>query len=221
MAVKDLSFYLEEGEVLGLMGPNGAGKTTVFNLITGVYKPDSGTTKYKEKEITGLPTHKICHLGIVRTYQIPQPFPSLTAFRNVFVAARYGGNLGKSASEKRAIEVLDIVGLMNKKDIVAGDLKLLDLRSLELARALACKPEVLLVDEAAAGLTEAEIPQVLETLKKINKMGTSIILVEHVMRVMVAAVDRLMVMDRGEKIAEGVPKKVMKDEKVIESYLGR
>lgn len=220
-AVKDVSFYLEEGEVLGLMGPNGAGKTTVFNLITGVYKPDSGTIKYKTEEITGLPPHEICHFGIVRTYQIPQPFHSLTVFQNVFVAARYGGNLGKVAAEKRTSEDLDIVGILNKKDTLAGSLKLADLKRLELARALACEPEVVLVDEVAAGLREAEIPQILEILKTVNERGITILLIEHVMKVMVEAVDRLMVMDTGEKIAEGSPKKVMEDERVIESYLGR
>ena len=221
VAVKNLSFYLKEREILGLMGPNGAGKTTVFNLISGVYKPDSGTIKYMGMDITGLSPHQICRLGIARTYQIPRPFTGLTVFQNVLVAAVYGGDLARALAEKKALEVIDVVGLSGKKDVLAGSLKLAELRNLELARALACRPKVLLVDEVAAGLTEAEIPQLLQTLKMINKMGVSILLIDHVMRFMVDAVNRLIAIDSGEKIAEGEPKEVMAYEKVIESYLGR
>ena len=220
VAVKNLSFKLKKGEVLGLMGPNGAGKTTAFNLITGVYKPDSGVIRYMNKDITGLPPYLTCRLGIARTHQIPRPFSNLSVLKNVVVAAMYGASLHKSEAEKKALEVLEIIGLLSKKDIMAGHLQLAELRSLELARALACNPKVLLADEIAAGLTEAEIPQLLRILKTINGMGVSIILVDHVMKFLVDAVNRVIAIASGEVIAEGEPQTVLRDPKVIESYLG-
>jgi len=219
-AVIDLSFDVQTGEVVGLMGPNGAGKTTLINVLSGEYKPDSGTVKFKGKEITGLPPHKICHLGIARTYQIPQPFGKLTALQNVMVAARFGRGLDKEAAENEAAKILDIVGLSEKRDILAGDLVVITLKRLELARVLATHPTLLMIDEVAAGLTESEIPQLLGLLKRIHEMGVTIILIEHVMKVMVEAVDRIVVMDKGMKIAEGIPKEVMEDKRVIEAYFG-
>ncbi|OGP54426.1 MAG: hypothetical protein A2Y65_09585 [Deltaproteobacteria bacterium RBG_13_52_11] len=219
-AVVDLSFDVQAGEVIGLMGPNGAGKTTLLNVIAGEYKPDSGTIKFKGHDITGLPPHKMCHLGIARTYQIPQPFVKLTVLQNIVVAAIFGRGLSKSTAEHEAAKVLTIVGLSEKKDMHADDLEEISLKRLELARVLATKPTLLMIDELAAGLNETEIPQVLDLLKEINEMRITIILIEHVMKVMTKAVDRIIVMDEGMKIAEGKPTEVMKNKKVIGAYFG-
>jgi branched-chain amino acid transport system ATP-binding protein len=220
IAVADLSFDVQAGEVLGLMGPNGAGKTTLLNVIAGEYKPDSGTVTFKGHDITGCPPHKLCHRGIVRTYQIPQPFVKLTVLQNIAVAALFGRGLGKSETEQEAADVLSFVGLAEKKDMLAGDLEEISLKRLELARVLVTNPRLLMIDELAAGLTEQEIPHVLNLLKAINKKGITIILIEHVMKVMTKAVDRIMVMDEGMKIAEGKPAEIMKNKKVIKAYLG-
>jgi branched-chain amino acid transport system ATP-binding protein len=220
VVIRDLSFDIQTGEAVGLMGPNGAGKTTLLNVIAGEYKPDSGAIKFDGNDITALPPHKICHLGIARTYQIPLPFVNLTAMQNMVVAARFGRGLGKAAAEREASEILDIVGLSERKDTLAKDLATITLKVLELARALATKPALVLLDEVAAGLTEAEIPQLLDTLKKVRAMGTTFLLIEHVISVMMQAVDRIVVMDEGTKIAEGTPNKIMKDKKVMEAYFG-
>ncbi len=219
-AISDLSFDVQVGEVLGLMGPNGAGKSTLLNIVSGEYKPASGIIKFKEKDITGVPPHRICHLGIARTYQIPQPFTHLTALQNIIIAAEYGRGLGKAAAEIEAVKILGMVDLLEKKDVLAKDLSAITLKRLELARALASNPRLLLLDEVAAGLTEAEIPRVLDLLKEIHEMGITIILIEHIMRIMVEAVDRIVVMDKGTKLTEGRPKEVMEDMQVIEAYLG-
>ena len=219
-AIRDISFDVQAGEVLGMMGPNGAGKSTLLNLISGEHKPDSGTVNLKGHSIIGLSTHRICHLGIARTYQIPQPFVNLTALQNITVAAEYGTGLSKAAAESEALQILDMVDLLEKKDILARDLQAITLKRLELARALATGPTLLLLDEVASGLTEEEIPRILEILQRVRELGITYILVEHVMRVMTKAVDRIIVMDKGTKIAEGPPIEVMENRKVIEAYLG-
>jgi len=220
VAVNDLSFDVHAGEVVGLMGPNGAGKTTLLNVLSGEYKPDSGTIMFNGKDITGFPPYKVCHLGIARTYQIPQPFVKLTALENVVVGARFGNGLEKNAAEREAVKILNTVSLSDKRDILTEDLVVLTLKRLELARVLATNPKLLMIDEVAAGLTESEIPQLLELLKKIHEMGITILLIEHVMKVMMEAVDRIVVIDKGTKLAEGLPNAIMEDKKVIEAYFG-
>ena len=219
-AVIDVSFDVQAGAMLGLMGPNGAGKSTLLNIISGEYKPDSGTIQFQGHDITGLPSFRICRMGIARTFQIPQPFVNLTVLRNLMIAAEYGRNLGEAAAEREALKILDIVDLSDKKDMFARDLAAITLKRLELARALASNPAVLLLDEVAAGLTEEEIPRMLEILQQVREMGITCILIEHIMRVMTKAVDRIIVLDEGMKIAEGTSHKVMEDKKVIEAYLG-
>ncbi len=217
VAVKDMTFEVQAGEVLGLMGPNGAGKTTLLNLIAGVYRPDSGKVLFQGRDITGCAPHKVCHHGIARTYQIPQPFTNLQVRDNLRVAATYGGKKGDTLELD---EILDLVDLSKQKGTIAGDLATVSLKRLEVARALASNPRLILLDEVAAGSTEAELPRILDIIKKLGKIGKTTILVEHVMKVMVEAVDRIVVMDKGQKIAEGTPGQVMEDEKVMAAYFG-
>ena len=220
VALEDVSFDVHAGEVVGLMGPNGAGKTTLLNIIAGEYAPDAGKIKFKGNDITNCPPHKVCHIGIARTYQIPLPFVTLSARENLLVAALYGRELKKSDAERENDKIFDLVNLSEKKNDLAGDLPILSLKKLEIARALARNPELILLDEVAAGSTEVEIPEILATIKEIRTMGITVVLVEHVMKVMVNAVDRIIVIDKGMKIAEGEPKEVMENSRVIEAYFG-
>ncbi|MBN2041974.1 MAG: ABC transporter ATP-binding protein [Spirochaetes bacterium] len=219
-ALKDVTFNVKKGEVLGLMGPNGAGKTTLLNVISGEYSPENGNIIFKESDITNLPPHKICHLGIARTYQIPQPFVSLTVGENLLVSTLYGRQMKRKNTALEDEKIFDIVGLVDKKDIKAGSMPTLELKKLELARALARKPELILLDEVAAGTTEAEIPQILKMIKEIRNMGITIIIIEHVIKVLMNVVDRIVVIDKGTQIAEGDPSSILCNNKVIEAYFG-
>ena len=197
MALHDISFDVQKGEIVGLMGPNGAGKTTLLNIIAGDFPADSGTIKFKGHDITRHPSYKSPQFGISRTYQIPQPFVTLSVWDHLRVASVFGKKAGNASTGVDFDKILDLVGLLERKNTLADDLPILSLKKLELARALACDPDLLLMDEVAAGLTDIEIPKILNTIREIRAMGKTIILVEHVMKVMVNAVDRIVVLDKG------------------------
>ena len=219
-AVDQLTFDVQEGEILGMMGPNGAGKTTVFNLITGVYGPSRGKVIYKGKDVTHLSAAHRCRLGIGRTYQIPRPFENMTVFENLLVGAEYGANLKGNQARAEATDILDFTGLLSKKEVFAGKLPLLDRKRLELARALATKPNLLLIDEVAAGLTEAEVEGLLHMVKSIQAKGVTIFWVEHILMMMNKGVDRLLVINGGKWLLCGDPRECMESKEVQEVYLG-
>lgn len=218
-AVSDLSFNAEMGEIVGLIGPNGAGKTTVFNLVTGFYRPENGNILFQGKELVGQPPHKICKIGLVRTFQIVRPFSGISTFRNVRIGVFNRVKDMKQASEE-AERILEEIGLTAKKDQLAGNLTIPDRKRLELAKALATKPKVLLLDEVMAGLTPREVEDLVTLIKKINDNGITILMIEHVMRGVMALSHRIIVIHHGVKIAEGSPAEISKDENVIKVYLG-
>lgn len=219
-AVNDLSFEVKQGEILGMMGPNGAGKTTVFNLLTGVFRPDKGEILFKGKDITLLPPARRCHLGIGRTYQIPCPFDRMSVFENLLVAAVHGGKLSERRAGEEADAILDLTGLTALKNHASGELSLLNRKRLEVGRALATQPSLILLDEVAGGLTEAEVHQVLEIVRKTSKKGITIIWIEHILMMMSEGVDRLLVIAEGAWLQCGDPKAVMNSSEVLTCYLG-
>jgi len=220
VAVDDLSLDVKQGEILGMIGPNGAGKTTVFNLLTGVIKPDEGTITFNGKDITQESPSRRCRRGLGRTYQIPQPFDKMTVFENLLVAAVHGGALSERKARGEIHDILDMIGLFPQKNDLAGRLPLLDRKALELGRALATQPSLILLDEVAGGLTEVETEQVLKIVKGIQQRGISIVWIEHILMMMSEGVDRLLVISEGRWLKCGHPGEVMNSEEVLECYLG-
>ncbi len=218
-AVHQVSFSLERGEILGIIGPNGAGKTTLFNTLTGFYKPDEGEIWFEGERLVGLKPHQICKKGMVRTFQIVKPFLELTTLENVVIAALNRTELIREATEK-ALQTIEMVGLKDKAETLATGLTLPHRKRLELARALATEPKLLLLDEVMAGLTPTEVEELIRLLKEINRRGMTILMIEHVMQGVMALSKRVVVLNYGEKIAEGVPQEVVKNRQVIDAYLG-
>jgi branched-chain amino acid transport system ATP-binding protein len=224
LAVNKVTFEAHQGEILGLIGPNGSGKSTTFNLIAGNLRPTSGSIRFDGAEIARLPAHTICRRGIARTFQIPRPFHKLTLVENVGLAAYYGaaGGISRGEARHRAKEALDLVGLPSDAAATTNGLGAAALKKLELARALATKPQLLLADESLGGLDSAEMARAADLLASIrSRMGMTIIWVEHIMGVLMRVVDRVIVLDHGEKIFEGPPAQAATDPRVTEIYLGK
>jgi len=222
MAVNHVSLHVEQGEIFGLIGPNGAGKTTFINSITGTYPPSSGRVFFAGEDTTGMRADVMCHRGMSRTFQISQPFPKLTALENVLVGATFGCTHTNSTKrlDEIAEEMLDYVEFPMPKRTPAEQLNTVQLKRLDLARALSCRPKLLLLDELAAGLTTGELGDLMNIIRKIRDSGITIFVVEHIMRVIMGLCDRLAVIQYGTKIAEGPTQQVATDPKVLEAYLG-
>jgi branched-chain amino acid transport system ATP-binding protein len=221
-AVSRVDFSVEQGEIVGLIGPNGAGKTTLFNLISGALVPKAGTISFKDRKINGLRPHSICRMGLARTFQSVKVFPDIPVFENAVLGATFGTstNMSPADAAKEATEQLEFVGLSDFGARSAKDLTLARQKRLEVASALATQPELLLLDELMAGLNAAEVAEAMELVAKIHDRGITVFMIEHVMKAIMNACDRIMVLHHGEKIAEGTPQEIATSKTVIEVYLG-
>ena len=224
VALDGVSFSVGRGEIVGLIGPNGSGKTTLVNVISGALAPSLGKVFLFGEDVTGQPAFKIARRGLARTFQVVRPLTRMTVLENVAIGSMFGaGGKGRSAAQAMvaAQAVLDRVGLPNRADVLAEELGILDRKRLDLARALAAEPQVLLLDEVLAGLRVGELDEAIALIRQINREGVTILVIEHVLRVIVSLCDRVVVIDRGHKLMEGAPAEVMVDERVVQAYLGK
>lgn len=219
VANENVSFTIGEREIVSLIGPNGAGKTTLFNSISGFYPPTSGSVFFEGKDITGLPSYEVCRLGLTRTFQIVQTLKEMTVEENVMTGA-FLHTRSTRAARASAGEILEMVGMSGKRDILGGSLTIVDKKRLEIARALATKPKLLMLDECIAGLNQTEIKDVMNLCLKLRENGLSLLIVEHIMEAIMPISDRIVVLNAGKKIAEGVPKEIADNDEVIKAYLG-
>ncbi|USZ73647.1 ABC transporter ATP-binding protein [Natronosalvus halobius] len=222
-AVNDVSFDIDSGEIVGLIGPNGAGKTTMFNMISGVYKPNSGEVYLDSDSITGKRPNEICNRGVVRTFQIVRTFDESTVLENVLTGAVFGSNKSRSMEEAREIahKYISFVGIDGREDTETSELTIADRKHVELARGLACEPKLMMLDEIGSGLTPAELNELTETIERIrDELGVSVFWIEHIMDAILGSTDRVLVLNEGQLIAEGKPEEIKNDEKVAKAYLG-
>lgn len=219
VAVNDLSFTLREGEIMGMIGPNGAGKTTAFNLVSGFYRPDEGQIYFDGTDVTGMRSDQICKLGLTRTFQIMKPFPEISVLDNIMVGA-YNRTKEKQVARQKALEIIEFLGMEQWKEHLAGGLPVAGAKRLEIARALATEPKVLLLDEAMTGLRPKETDELIEIVRQISEQGIALLVVEHVMKVIMSLAHRIVVIHHGNKIAEGAPADIVKNKSVIDAYLG-
>ena len=219
-AVENVNIKVGKGQIFGLIGPNGAGKTTFQNCISGTYAPTRGQVRFMGRDITGHKAHKCCRAGMARTYQIVRSFPRMTALENVMVGAVFGSDRGKGEWEKRAREMLDYVEFPMAHDVPAANLNTMQLKRLELARSLSCDCKFLLLDEVAAGLTPAELDDITDLILRIRDSGITILIVEHLMKLIMSVCDQIAVLNFGEILADGTPEEIMADEAVATAYLG-